>query len=177
MDLSSLSMLGQAVGGFFVVLSLIYLARQVKQNSKLLVTENYGRVLERMSAVQSRLSADPEYHHIMVVGAQSPGALSSSERIRFSWALFELFGAGEFMYHQAREESLPPEVWERWRKTIAWWISHPGMQAWWRAKPTAFTSDDEAFVDELIRGDTADRAAIERWEGFVAGEGLPGDAP
>lgn len=73
MDLDTLYKLGQAVGGFVVILSLVYLARQVRQNTKLLITENYGRVLERMSAVQSRPSVDPEFHHIVVVGAQTPG--------------------------------------------------------------------------------------------------------
>jgi hypothetical protein len=173
-DLDVLAKLGQAVGGFFVVLSLIYLARQVRQNNKLLISENYGRVLDRMSAVQSRLSVDPELHHIVVVGAQTPGELTGSERVRFTWALFELFGAGEFMYHQAREDALPPDVWERWEATIAWWISHPGMQAWWEAKPAPFTPDYEAFVDGLIRDESVDPATVDRWERFVAGEGLTG---
>lgn len=174
MDLPTLSMLGQAVGGFFVVVSLIYLARQVRQNSKLLITENYGRVLDRMSAVQSRLGADREFNHLVVVGAQSPGALSGSERVRFNWALYELFGAGEFMYNQAQEDALPPKVWERWKTTIAWWISHPGMQAWWEAKPTPFTSEFEGFIEDLIQGGAGDQVAIDRWEAFVAGERLPG---
>ena len=119
MDLPTLSMLGQAVGGFFVVVSLIYLARQVRQQSELLVTENYGRVLDRMSAIQSQLGTDQELNHIVVIGAQSPGALSGSERVRFNWTMYEVFGAGEFMYNQAREDALPPKVWERWKTTIA----------------------------------------------------------
>ncbi|MDX1577750.1 MAG: hypothetical protein R3266_04670 [Gemmatimonadota bacterium] len=174
MDLPTVSMLGQAVGGFFVVVSLIYLARQVRQQSELLITENYGRVLERMSAIQSQLGTDRELSHLLVIGAQSPGALTSSERVRFSWAMYELFGAGEFMYNQAQEDALPPKVWERWKTTIAWWISHPGMQAWWEAKPSPFTSDFEGFIKDLIRGEAWDHAAIDRWETFVAGEGLAG---
>lgn len=173
MDLDTLTKLGQAVGGFFVVLSLIYLARQVRQNSMLLITENYGRVLERMSAVQSRLAAEPQFHHIVVVGAQSPGELSGSERVRFTWAMYELFGAGEFMYNQAQEDALPPEVWDRWESTIAWWASHPGIRAWWASKPTPFTSDFEALVDGMIEADAVDPGTIRRWERFVAGEGLP----
>lgn len=172
MELDTLTKLGQAVGGFFVILSIIYLARQVRQNSKLLITENYGRVLDRMSAVQSRLAAEPEFHHIVVVGAQSPGALSGSERVRFTWAMYELFGAGEFMYNQARDDSLPPEVWERWEATIAWWASHPGIRDWWEAKPTPFTSDYEALVNGMIRGEHVDPGTVRRWERFVAGEDL-----
>ena len=49
------------------------------------------------------------------------------------------------------------------------------MQAWWETKPTPFTSDFEKFIQDLIRGEAWDHAAIDRWETFVAGEGLPGE--
>lgn len=172
MDLDTLAKLGEFVGGFFVVVSLIYLAHQVRQNTKSLRTENYARVLERMSTLQSRLSADADLNHIVVVGAQNPDALSRSERIRFSWALYELFGAGEFMYHQAAAKALPPLVWNRWDATLAWWLSHPGMRAWWRAKPTPFSSDFEAFASEVMRNRTVDAAVMGKWQQFVAGDGL-----
>ena len=58
MSLDTLAQIGEFVGGFFVVISLIYLARQVGQNTKSLRTENYARVLDRMSTLQSRLSLD-----------------------------------------------------------------------------------------------------------------------
>lgn len=48
MDLDTLAKLGEFVGGFFVVLSLVYLAHQVRMNTKSLRSENYARVLERM---------------------------------------------------------------------------------------------------------------------------------
>ena len=49
MDLDTLAKLGEFVNGFFVVLSLVYLAHQVRMNTKSLRSENYARVLERMS--------------------------------------------------------------------------------------------------------------------------------
>ena len=172
MDLDSLAKLGEFVGGFFVVVSLVYLAHQVRQNTRSLRTENYARVLDRMSALQSRLSVDPHLNRILVVGAEDPGRLSRSERIRFSWALYELFGAAEFMYHQSREKALPPVVWARWEATLVWWLSHAGMRAWWAAKPTPLASDFEEFGQEVMRNHPMDPAVVERWRRFVAGEGL-----
>ena len=89
------------MGGVVLVISLAYLAYQLRQNTQSLRSENYARVLERMSTVQAQLSMDPELHHMFMVGAEDPARLARADRIRFSWALYELFGAGEFMFHQA----------------------------------------------------------------------------
>jgi hypothetical protein len=173
MSLDTLAQLGEFVGGFFVVISLIYLAHQVRQNTRSLRTENYARVLDRMSTIQSRVAADADLNRVFVVGAEDPARLSRSERIRFAWLLYEMFGAGEFMFHQGREKALPPAVWARWDGTIVWWLSHPGMRAWWSTKPAALTADFEAYCNDIIRCRQVDANAIHRWHGFVSGEGLP----
>jgi hypothetical protein len=108
-----------------------------------------------------------------MVGAEDPARLSRAERVRFSWALYELFGAGEFMFHQSRENALPPAVWARWEAAIGWWLSHPGMRAWWAAKPAPLAADFEAFGNAMLQNHRFDASAIERWRRFVAGEGLP----
>lgn len=173
MELDTLAKLGEFVGGFFVVVSLVYLAHQVRQNTRSLRTENYARVLDRMSALQAQLSADSELNRIVVVGAGRPEALERQERVRFGWAMYELFGAAEFMYHQAVQKALPAEVWTRWQKTVAWWFSHPGIRTWWDNKPTPLSSDFESFVEDLLRSHQIDEEAARRWELFVSGEGLP----
>lgn len=47
MDLDTLAKIGEFVGGVFVIVTLIYLAHQVRRNTKALRIENYARVLER----------------------------------------------------------------------------------------------------------------------------------
>lgn len=177
MSLDTLAKLGEFVGGIFVVVSLVYLAHQVRQNTKSLRTENYARVLDRMSTVQSQLSTDPELNRIVVVGAQDPASLRRSERIRFSWALYELVGAAEFMYHQSRQDALPPEVWKRWQATVVWWFSNPGIRAWWEARPTPFSADFERFLEELLQTHSVDEGAARRWERFVTGPSGADDRP
>ena len=151
MDLDTLAKLGEFIGGIFVVISLIYLAYQLRQNTLSLRAENYARLFDRMSTLQSRLTADAELHRLFMIGAEDPGRLLPAERLRFSWALYEMFGTGEFMYHQSLDKTLPPVVWARWEATIGWWLSHPGMRAWWAGKPAPLAADFEAFGDELIR--------------------------
>lgn len=169
MSLDQLAQLGEFVGGMFVVISLVYIAHQVRQSTRSHRTENYARVLERMSTLQSRLASDAELNRIFMIGAQDPGRLTEGERLRFAWAAYELFGAAEFMFHQSRDRALPADVWARWDATIGWWLSYPGMQAWWRARPSPFTADFQAFADEVIRTHRMDPEVEARWAGFVSG--------
>ena len=172
MDLATLAQLGEFVGGFFVVISLVYLAYQVRQNTTSLRTENYARALDRLSTVQRNLSSDGELNRIVVVGAQHPEALSRSDRMRFTWYLYELLGAAEFVFHQGQQGALPDEVWDRWKATIVWWLANPGIQQWWKSKPTPFAASFEAFCEDVIRTTPYDPEAAARWEQFVSGEGL-----
>ncbi|MDH5240787.1 MAG: hypothetical protein OEW73_08405, partial [Gammaproteobacteria bacterium] len=98
-DLQSLANLGEVIGAVAVVASLLYLAVQVRQGTKAQQTENYARALDRISAMQSRLSQDSEISSIFARGVQDTSKLTAFERIRFTWALYEMFDAFEFMFY------------------------------------------------------------------------------
>jgi hypothetical protein len=113
------------------------------------------------------LSGDPALAAIFNRGSLDPASLTPEERIQFTWALYEMFGAFEFMYHQSRAGALQAHVWERWSATLSWWISLPGVQAWWRSRPTPFSSDFTAFVDSCLGAGPRDVGAARRWQEFL----------
>jgi hypothetical protein len=168
--LQALADLGELVSGVAVVVSLVYLAYQVRQSTQSLRTENYARALERVAAIQARLSSDAGSAGVFTRGTRDPAALSPEERVQFAWAFYEMFGAFEFMFHQAQTRALPPEVWERWSDTLSWWISLPGVRAWWRALPSPFSADFSAYVDARAAAGPADPEAAKRWAAFLRGE-------
>jgi len=167
-DLQSLANLGEVIGAVAVVASLLYLAVQVRQGTKAQQTENYARALDRISAMQSRLSQDSEISSIFARGVQDTSKLTAFERIRFTWALYEMFDAFEFMFYTYRNDEIPEEVWARWSRTLAYWLSYRGITTWWDVRPVNFSESFSAFVDNIIRDNPTDLAAIERWQEFVA---------
>ena len=88
-----------------------------------------------------------------------------------TWALYEMFGAFEFMFEQARQRALPTDVWDRWAATMAWWVSYPGVQTWWEVKPTPFNPRFSSFVDDLIARSGPATPSAMRWQEFVAQAG------
>jgi len=169
LDLETLANLGQLVGAIAVVVSLVYLAYQVRQSTESLRTENYARALERVAAMQARLSSDAAFSAIVTRGAIDPLRLTAEERVQFTWTFYEMFGAFEFMFHQSESGALPREVWQRWSDTLAWWISLPGVRAWWLARPAPFSASFTSHVDERLQTGLPDPAAAKRWSAYLRG--------
>ena len=173
MALQDLANLGELVSSIAVILSLVYLAIQVRQNTASIRTENYARALERISTMQSLLFEDGKLARLQSQGVLNPSVLTPEERLQLTWWLMEAFGAFEFMFHQARSGTLPDEVWTRWSATSAWWVSFPGVQAWWQAKPTPFSRSFTSYVDALIRDSKPDAESARRFNEFLAGPAAP----
>lgn len=173
MDMQALANLGQFLGGVAVIGSLVYLALQVRQNTRSIRAENYARALDRIAALQSELSRDSQFSRIFSIGVVDVSKLKPLERVRFAWALYEAFGAFEFMFEAARSRTLPKEVWERWDPTVGWWLSFPGVQIWWRNRPVPFSASFTEFVDRTLRENVVDEAAAQRWQEFIAGTQAP----
>jgi hypothetical protein len=168
MDLQSLANLGEVVGAVAVVASLLYLAVQVRQGTRAQQSENYARAMERVAAMQSVLSHDGEISHIFARGVQDMARLTGLEKIRFSWALYEAFDAFEFMFLTYSSNQMPEEVWQRWSMTVAWWLSFPGVQTWWKYRPVQFTASFALFVESLLRDNPTDIEAQQAWHDFIA---------
>jgi hypothetical protein len=177
LNLSQLADLGEFLGGIFVVFSLVYLGIQIRQNTQSNRAENFARGLERISAMQATLSRDPDLALLHARGVADASSLTPQERIRFTWWFAEAFGAFEFLFHQSKTDAIPAEIWERWSQTIAWWISYPGVQAWWQANPAPFSDSFSRFVDDLIRERKFDTAAAARWHEFLSGSPVALDSP
>ncbi len=169
MALEDLANFGQLVSAIAVVISLVYLALQVRQNTASLRSEAYGRALDRISEMQGRFSSDPVFAGLWARASADVGSLTPAERIRAMWALYEVFGAFEFMYLQHSVGALPEEVWQRWSRTIAWWFSNPGIAAMWCARPAPFTQSFTAYVEREARDAQADPGAQQRWTAYLRG--------
>ena len=169
MELQDLANLGEFISSVAVMLSLVYLAIQVRQNTASIRTENFARALERISAMQSVLFENGNLARLQAQGVLDPSTLTREERLQLTWWLLEAFGAFEFMFHQAQSGALPHEVWSRWSATTAWWVSFPGVQAWWQARPTPFSQSFTSFVDALVRDGGVDSEAVNRLNKFLGG--------
>ena len=173
MTLESFAYIAEIVGAVAVVVSLIYLALQVRQATDAQRTENYGRALERLSSMQAGFMQDSHTASIFSKGAVDPESISSADRLRMTWGFYEAFGAFEFMFHASKTNSLPPDVWDRWSRGVEFWLSFPGVQSWWEARPIPFTDEFTDFVEGVLQDNAGLSEQTKLHQAFVRDGHLP----
>ncbi|MFT5520826.1 MAG: hypothetical protein ACI9IA_001423 [Enterobacterales bacterium] len=167
MNLQSLANLSEIISGIAVVITLIYLALQIRQSTRAVQTENYARTLDRISTMQSSMSQNSDFALLQSRGMADISKLTTLEKTQFNWSMLEAFGAYEFMFHASETKDIPDEVWQRWSLVIALMMTLPGVQTWWEINPSPFTMSFTAYVESINSDNPTDMNAVQRYHDFL----------
>jgi hypothetical protein len=153
MNLETMSQMGEFVGGFGVILSLVYLAIQVRSNTNSQRADMTARILDRMAAMQHTYAFDAEASKFFTRAITNPTGLTLDERNQFAWLMTEFLSAMEFLMQQYQTGNVDEQTWRRWSNTLDWWLTFPGIRAFWTGRPTPYTDAFSKYVEErLING-------------------------
>lgn len=150
MNLETMAQIGEFAGGVGVIVTLIYLAAQVRANTSSQRADMTARVLERMAVQQHTFAFDPEANKLFQQGISDPKGLTAEERTRFSWLMMEFLSSIEFLMHQYNAGNVDPETWTRWIGIIDYWLSFPGFRTYWLCRPVPYTESFTAYIDERM---------------------------
>src|SRR5215510_7002646 len=118
----AISAIGQIVGALAVVISLIYLAREIRSNARATRRAAMRSLLEAFNRLTQQLSLHSDL-----------AALWLRDRRRFSSYIHQLFRNAGDGYHQHLEGHLDPRVWRGLEAVMRDLNACPGVQAWWRS--------------------------------------------
>jgi hypothetical protein len=153
MTLETMSQLGEFVGGFGVIFSLVYLAIQVRGNTNSQRADMTARILDRMAAQQHTYAFDAEASKFFTRATSDPAGLTMDEKSQFAWLMTEFLSAMEFLMQQYEAGNVDEQTWFRWSSTLDWWLTFPGIRTYWMARPTPYTEIFTNHVaDRLING-------------------------
>jgi hypothetical protein len=151
MDIITLAAWGEFLGGIAVVVSLVYLAGQIRQNSKLLRTSTASVSGETNGRLNILLVQDPEVARIFWDGLADRDSLSESDRRRFDPMIQLQLGGVNQEYQFAQDGIIDPSIWETRTKGMRWEFQQPGMKQWWSEWGYVYPADFRDFCDGLIR--------------------------
>ncbi len=105
------ALVAEIVGALAVVVSVVYLAAQIADNTKSLQNEGHYNALQLAQRPLELLIADQELAAIVTAGYQDPAALSPDEWQRFAMHQVMAFNAWEFLYYAHQAGTIPPNLW------------------------------------------------------------------
>jgi len=142
---------GEVLGAAGVIVTLAYLALQIRQNSEHIEQNVRSQRLSASAALHHDLThirlsflTDPELLRIFAEGRKDPNALPPDERARFMVTCTLLFEQLAFAFDR-REEGIAD--WSSFYHYLRDYARSPGVQLWWREHGLSIFSP--AFIREV----------------------------
>ena len=148
--LETLGNAGDFIGGIAVVITLVYLAIQVRQNTSALKAASWQEVVAGARAA-SKLRGDPAIAPSWARGLSNYPSMSAQDISNFNLAITDeaLFFQGVFALYQSRQ--LEESVYIAYRGWFVSILATPGGSEWWSlvGRPI-FVSDMVSELDKQL---------------------------
>lgn len=143
--------IGEIIGAGAVVVSLVYLASQVRQQNRESRAASVHQVLHEYSEAISRLH-EPEMADVWVAAIDDFDTLSPSQRLRFVIYLMVAVRSFEDAYFQWREGRIEDGVWRPLLASLLDVKSTEAFARFWALRRHQFRPEFADYVDAQTSG-------------------------
>ena len=147
MNWDALGAIGELVGAAAVVLTLGYLAVQIRQGSKSSRQQSYYDLVTRRTNLLNKMVESDYVTAIVIIGMRGD-AMKEIEAQRFtSWSL-NYVSHMQDVYLQWRAGLVEENVWLAERQFLAVLVELPGFAAWWQVATQYYLPE---FISEVAK--------------------------
>ena len=151
MNWEAISAIGQLVGALAVVISLIYLASEVRSSARAARLASERSLVEMLIRFAQQVAEHPHLSELFYRGIHDFESLEGAERMRFSALMDQLFRLYEETYYGQSEGHVAARIWRQAEAPLRDFSAYPGVQAWWRSRSHWFSEDFANLVNQLQR--------------------------
>src|SRR5438309_4365217 len=145
----AVSAVGQIIGAIAVVISVVYLALQVRSNARQMRLASMRSMSDAFNRWLQSMAENPHIGELWYRGMRDFDSLEGADLARYSALMDHQFRIYEDMYYQKLEGHLDPRVWRGFEAPMRDIIAYPGAQAWWRTRSHWFSREFQEFIDGL----------------------------
>ena len=152
MNWEAIGALAEMLGAVGVILSMAYLALQIRASNKLARSEAKIAATSQMSSLLDSFISEPTSSDVWARGRQNIQDLNTEERSLFDNIALKGFMGFSSQYFQFRIHTIEQDDWAEAYRATRWWLEGQGMRDWWREFGHKIQSDSfQDFVDAEIR--------------------------
>jgi hypothetical protein len=152
MNLNDLANLGQIIGALAVVVSLIYVALQIRQNTNAVRAATAQSVHEHFASWYHLLASDESLSQVVIDGLKDYGSLSEKDKARFVATFMAYLSYSQNAFLKWRQGMLAPSLWLGWEQIIMNFAGAPGGRAFWKERGYLFGEEFRRHVeDDLMK--------------------------
>jgi hypothetical protein len=169
MNWGAIGAIGEIPGAAGVIVTLIYLARQIRQNTRATKLSMSHSIASATREWNRPLLQDPELAWTFQVGTEDPTRLDEKEQARFVELCFSLLRMFEDAHYQYAHGALDPEVWRGYEKLFGAHAKAPGFQAYWKVREDTFRPEFRDFIAAYEAPGVPTWGALGGFRGFGQG--------
>ena len=148
MSLQDLGNLGEFVGAIAVVVSLLYLAVQIRHSSRVSQFEAHRNLSESIASVLSEIPINEDLYRIWKVMTETPDEATHDDRERFGMLLHSFFT----VFSDAHRFSVTdPHLAVRYQSFIKRFLKMPAVSGWWSRQGGMYSEPFKSLVDEIAQ--------------------------
>ena len=151
MNWDAVGALAEVIGAITVVITLVYVAAEIRQNTK----SNRNVALQTISTQNadwlSLITQDEGVARLFRVGQQDPQELSDDERVRYGMLMTQFFRVFDTQFYQYKTKVLPEEFWQSSVRSMQAILRRKGARMWWTKYGAQMTLPFQQFLDDLIQ--------------------------
>ena len=129
--LETLGNVGDFVGGIAVIVTLAYLAVQIRRSTRATRVATLQQWVAMAATVNSTLSASPDFARLYREGCENYEDLQPHERSQFMAFMFQNFNLFESLFLQAQHGEVDDAFFEAKMSTMLGGFAHLGVRQWW----------------------------------------------
>jgi len=150
MNWEALGAIGEIAGAIGVIVTLIYLATQIRQNTKTSKVTAVQAAVEGSARWNEMLAKDKELNQLFWRGMANPDALDLGEKRRFMSVLNIFVRRESFSFYLHKEGNMPDELWEARVRGISGILNQPGMKLLLDGAGDTLPTDYREFLESII---------------------------
>jgi hypothetical protein len=154
MNWNAIGAMGEVLGAVAVVATLLYVSRQLREQSRALTTSVRDSAFQQLATWNYQLMAEPELSHLFQRGAATDDwdEFTPEEQSRLIHVFYSFFKVFENIYLHTAEGSAAQAVWEQNCRVFFSYATKPGCRRYWRQREGTL---DPRFVEVLRSMDPA----------------------
>ena len=129
MTIQDLGSLGELIAAIATLATLVYLAVQIRQNTRVLRGTFHDSHVNRLQTWQLAVASDPDLSSIWI-RAERGDELSEQERDRLVYLRIYFLAGSEALYYQYSRGNIDAEVWQAQLSRIRATLANPGFRRW-----------------------------------------------
>lgn len=148
-DWNEVSAISQAIGSVAVVFSVLYLAIQVHQSTRIAKLAAQDAAATSLRNVTRPFAENAELARIWRLGLEDVEGLSVEEQARFFHSTYQFLKAFETIHFHHIYGLMDEQVWQGWCGLLRHYIAAPGIDRYWQVRHDLFSTRFQQFIASL----------------------------